>query len=43
VRCYEVAIGLDNQAYCAFKGGAERWAQLEAVATRTLTLSQQLI
>jgi hygromycin-B 4-O-kinase len=38
LRCCEVAIGLDNQAYCAFKG-VERWPQLEAVARRTLACS----
>jgi len=38
LRCYELAIGLDNQAYCAFKGEA-RWAQLEQVARRTLAIS----
>ena len=35
--CYELAIGLDNQAYCAFKGQA-RWPQLERVAQRTIEL-----
>jgi hygromycin-B 4-O-kinase len=39
MRCCEIAIGLDNQAYCAFKGES-RWPQLEAVARRTLVLSQ---
>jgi hygromycin-B 4-O-kinase len=39
MRCCEIAIGLDNQAYCAFKGES-RWPQLEAVARRTLMLSQ---
>ena len=36
LRCYEIFIGLDDQAYCAFKG---RWAQLEAVARRTLEIA----
>jgi hygromycin-B 4-O-kinase len=35
MRCCEIAIGLDNQAYCAFKGES-RWPQLDAVARRTL-------
>lgn len=39
MRCCQIAIGLDNQAYCAFKGES-RWPQLEAVARRTLVLSQ---
>jgi hygromycin-B 4-O-kinase len=39
MRCCEVAIGLDNQTYCAFRGES-RWPQLEAVARRTLALSQ---
>jgi hygromycin-B 4-O-kinase len=39
MRCCEIAIGLDNQAYCAFKGES-RWPQLEAVARRTLALSR---
>jgi hygromycin-B 4-O-kinase len=38
LRCCEIAIGLDNQAYCAFKGES-RWPQLEAVARRTIELS----
>jgi hygromycin-B 4-O-kinase len=38
MRCCEIAIGLDNQAYCAFKGDS-RWPQLEAVARRTIELS----
>jgi hygromycin-B 4-O-kinase len=38
MRCCEIAIGLDNQAYCAFKGDS-RWSQLEAVARRTIELS----
>jgi hygromycin-B 4-O-kinase len=38
MRCCEIAIGLDNQAYCAFKGDS-RWAQLETVAQRTTELS----
>ncbi len=38
LRCCEIAIGLDNQAYCAFRGEV-RWPQLEAVARRTLALS----
>ncbi len=40
MRCCELVIGLGNQAYCAFRGEA-RWAQLAAVAHRTLTLSQR--
>ncbi|MDQ6670900.1 MAG: aminoglycoside phosphotransferase family protein [Chloroflexota bacterium] len=39
MRCCQIAIGLDNQAYCAFKGES-RWPQLAAVARRTLVLSQ---
>jgi hygromycin-B 4-O-kinase len=35
LRCYEVAIGLDNQAYSAYKG---HWEQLAAVAQRTLAI-----
>jgi hygromycin-B 4-O-kinase len=35
--CYEVVIGLDNQAYSAFKG---RWEQLAAVAQRTLSIAR---
>ena len=38
VQCSKIAIGLDNQAYCAFKGEA-RWEQLAAVAERTLSVS----
>jgi hygromycin-B 4-O-kinase len=34
-RCCAIAIGLDNQAYCAFRGEV-RWEQLDAVARRTL-------
>jgi hygromycin-B 4-O-kinase len=37
LRCYEVVIGLDNQAYSAFKG---RWEQLAAVAERTLAIAR---
>jgi hygromycin-B 4-O-kinase len=37
LRCYEVVIGLDNQAYSAFKG---RWEQLAAVAQRTLDIAR---
>jgi hygromycin-B 4-O-kinase len=37
LRCYEVVIGLDNQAYSAFKG---RWEQLAAVAQRTLRIAR---
>ncbi len=33
LRCYELHIGLGDQAYNAFKG---RWAEVEAVARRTL-------
>jgi hygromycin-B 4-O-kinase len=40
MRGCEIAIGLDNQAYCAYKGEA-RWPQLEAVARRTLALCAQ--
>src|SRR5712691_7777632 len=36
LRCYEVVIGLDNQAYSAYKG---RWEQLAAVAERTLAIA----
>ena len=39
MRCRETVIGLDNQAYCVFKGES-RWPQLEAVARRTLVLSE---
>jgi len=39
MRCCEIAIGVGNQAYCAFKGES-RWPQLEAVARRTLVLCQ---
>jgi hygromycin-B 4-O-kinase len=39
LRCCEIAIGLDNQAYCAYRGEI-RWPQLEAVAWRTLALSE---
>lgn len=38
LRCCAIAIGLDNQAYCAFKGES-RWPQLEHVAHRTIALS----
>jgi hygromycin-B 4-O-kinase len=38
LRCCEVFIGLDNQAYCAFKGES-RWPQLERVAQRTIELA----
>jgi hypothetical protein len=37
--CCELAIGLDNQAYCAFKGES-RWTQLEAVPAEPLVLSE---
>jgi hygromycin-B 4-O-kinase len=37
MRCYEIFIGLDGQAYTAFKG---RWPQLEAVAKRTLHIAR---
>jgi hygromycin-B 4-O-kinase len=37
LRCYEVWIGLDNQAYSAFKS---RWGQLEEVAERTLAIAR---
>lgn len=36
LRCYEVRIGLEAQAYNAFKG---RWAELEATARRTLAVA----
>jgi hygromycin-B 4-O-kinase len=36
LRCYEVVIGLDSQAYSAYKG---RWDQLAAVAERTLAIA----
>lgn len=36
LRCYQMFIGLDDQAYCAFKG---RWPQLETVAKRTLEIA----
>jgi hygromycin-B 4-O-kinase len=39
LRCCEIAIGLDNQAYCAYRGEV-RWPQLEEVAVRTLALSE---
>jgi hypothetical protein len=39
MRCRETVIGLDNQAYCAFKSESH-WTQLEAVARRTLVLSE---
>jgi hygromycin-B 4-O-kinase len=38
LRCYEVHIGLDSQAYNAFKGEV-RWATLETVAQRTLAIA----
>ena len=41
MRCCELAIGLGNQTYCAFRGEA-RWPQLAEVAERTLLLSRQL-
>lgn len=40
LRCCAIAIGLDNQAYCAFRGEV-RWPQLETVAQRTLKLAEQ--
>jgi hygromycin-B 4-O-kinase len=39
MRCCAIAIGLDNQAYCAYRGEV-RWEQLESVAHRTLALSE---
>jgi hygromycin-B 4-O-kinase len=39
LRCYQVHIGLDAQAYNAFKG-QERWAALEATARRTLAMAK---
>jgi hypothetical protein len=39
MRCRETVIGLDNQAYCAFKGES-RWTQLEAVPAEPLVLSE---
>ncbi|MGI9146974.1 MAG: phosphotransferase family protein [Chloroflexota bacterium] len=36
--CYQVHIGLDGQAYNAFKG---RWTELEATARRTLEIADQ--
>jgi hygromycin-B 4-O-kinase len=39
LRCCMLAIGLDNQAYCAFKG-EERWPQLADVARRTLEMAK---
>ena len=38
MRCYEIAIGLDNLVYSAFTG---HWAQLETVAERTLAISRE--
>jgi hygromycin-B 4-O-kinase len=38
LRCYQVHIGLDGQAYNAFKG---RWPELEATARRTLEVAGQ--
>jgi hygromycin-B 4-O-kinase len=38
IRCYEVHIGLDSQAYNAYKGDV-RWANLETVARRTLAIA----
>ena len=37
LRCYELHIGLDGQAYSAFMG---RWDELEATAQRTLALAR---
>jgi hygromycin-B 4-O-kinase len=37
LRCYALAIGLDNQAYCAYRG---RWDQLAEVATRTMRFAR---
>jgi len=37
LRCYELHIGLDGQAYSAFMG---RWDELEATARRTLALAR---
>lgn len=39
LRCCMLAIGLDNQAYCAYKG-EERWPQLEEVSRRTLEMAK---
>jgi hypothetical protein len=40
MRCCEIAISLDNQAYCAFKGESfgRNW---KSVARRTLVLSER--
>jgi hygromycin-B 4-O-kinase len=40
LRLCQLHIGLDNQAYCAFKG---RWDQLEATARRTLDAANGLL
>ena len=37
LRCYELHIGLDGQAYSAFK---ERWNEVEVTAQRTLALAR---
>ncbi len=37
LRCYELHIGLDGQAYSAFMG---RWDEVEATAQRTLALAR---
>jgi hygromycin-B 4-O-kinase len=37
LRCYELHIGLDGQAYSAFMG---RWDELEATAQRTVALAR---
>ncbi|MHB8574824.1 MAG: phosphotransferase family protein [Dehalococcoidia bacterium] len=37
LRCYELHIGLDGQAYSAFMG---RWDEVEATAQRTLVLAR---
>jgi hygromycin-B 4-O-kinase len=39
LRCCMLAIGLDNQAYCAYKGES-RWPQLDEVARLTLALAE---
>lgn len=36
LRCCQIHIGLDGQAYCAF---GERWHDLDAIATRTLAIA----
>jgi hygromycin-B 4-O-kinase len=39
LRCYQIRIGLDSQAYNAWKG-EERWPDLERVARRTLAIAR---